>query len=68
MRFYDDIVYDQEYNGLVLDDDEGQLRQILLPAVQLFSLLLSLPLAYFCSVLHFMHVLISSAYECNGCA
>ena len=29
MRFYDDIVYDREYNGLVLDDDEGQLRQIL---------------------------------------
>ena len=25
MRFYDDIMYDREYNGLVLDDDEGQL-------------------------------------------
>ena len=24
MRFYDDIVYDREYNGLVLDEDEGQ--------------------------------------------
>lgn len=23
MRFYDDIVYDREYNGLVLDEDEG---------------------------------------------
>lgn len=28
VRFYDDIVYDREYNGLVLDDDEGQLRPI----------------------------------------
>ena len=23
MRFYNDIVYDREYNGLVLDEDEG---------------------------------------------
>lgn len=25
MRFYDDIVYDKHYNGLVLDEDEGGL-------------------------------------------
>ncbi len=24
MRFYNDIAYDKEYNGLVLDEDEGQ--------------------------------------------
>ncbi len=23
MRFYNDIAYDKEYNGLVLDEDEG---------------------------------------------
>ncbi|KAL3136114.1 hypothetical protein ABBQ32_007134 [Trebouxia sp. C0010 RCD-2024] len=26
MRFYNDIAYDHEYNGIVLDDDEGQFR------------------------------------------
>ena len=35
VRFYDDIVYDREYNGLVLDDDEGQLA-LNLPAYQAF--------------------------------
>lgn len=24
MRFYNDVAYDREYNGLVLDEDEGQ--------------------------------------------
>ena len=41
VRFYDDIVYDREYNGLVLDDDEGQMRQTVM---QLFACLLLLPL------------------------
>lgn len=29
MRFYNDIAYDKEYNGLVLDEDEGQLFHLL---------------------------------------
>ena len=33
MRFYDDIVYDKEYNGLVLDDDEGEAPQHMLVQV-----------------------------------
>lgn len=44
-------MYDQEYNGLVLDNDEGELRQVLLSAVQMLAHLLSL-LAFSCSVLH----------------